>query len=93
MAAGFVAAAVTAKSSAFRSFFGKRSVQDVFFAFLQKRGGVPLGAPFSIVEDCFCAEVFCFFECVDFALAIDNESESNTLDAPGTEPGNARLLR
>ena len=34
-----------------------------------------------------------FLECVDLALPIDDEAESNTLYAAGTEPGNACLAR
>ena len=37
--------------------------------------------------------MLCFLKCVYFSLPIDDKAESNTLDAPGTQPGNACLLR
>jgi len=39
------------------------------------------GAPFSVVEDRLGTKMFCLFESVDLALPIDDEPESNTLDA------------
>jgi len=81
------------KESAFRGFFRQRGVEDVFFAFFEERGRVPLGAPLPAIEDRFGAEVLCLFECLDLALPINDEAESNTLNAPGTEARYTRLVR
>ena len=81
------------KESAFRGFFRQRGVENVFLVLLEKGGCVPLGAPFPVVEDRFGAEVLCLFECLDLALPINDEAESNTLNASGTEPRNACLVR
>ena len=37
--------------------------------------------------------MLCLFECLDLALPINDEAESNTLNATGTEPRNACLVR
>ena len=37
--------------------------------------------------------MLCLFECLDLALPINDEAESNTLNAPGTEARYTRLVR
>ena len=81
------------KESAFRGFFRQRGVEDVFFAFFEERGRVPLGAPLPAIEDRFGAEVLCLFECLDLALPINHEAESHTLNATGAESRYACLPR
>jgi hypothetical protein len=81
------------KEPALCGLFRQCGVQNVFLAFFEERGRVPLGAPLSIVEYRFGAEMLGFLECLDLALPINDEAESNALNAPSTEPRNACLVR
>jgi len=53
----------------------------------ERKGAVSHWARHFLVEDGLGAKMLCFLKCVYFSLPIDDKAESNTLDAPGTQPG------